>query len=366
VTTTNPLDAGVFAVHADRALWNAGTSTDSPYMLQQYSDVSTCQTYSGGSPYVYYQWTATSTSTVDIILFSYNDTVTDNSWVATLYNSSQLAFLGTGNITVPVDGCATSNWVAAVREETSFTKVNQNNYAAGIFVGFNQVQGQNYTVVLSGYNTNDNNIYGVFIRPSLQGFLGSSQTYNRPDFGSVEEGNTCNPGSNVYYWTIHIFTAQFNTYVVDNGNSLSSLDTAACLYFGNNDANPPAACNANWLQCVDTGDIGPLHQLGTIPGQNYTIIQTTYSSSAGSGNPDYILYIYTGTQLGPLPIVTTGIDFTTGAITSGAVTSGAMTTDLVTTASLTTAGTGEEESSSPASKLQLIASFIAFILLASI
>jgi len=314
VTTTDPTDAGVFAVHADRAMWTMGTTNASPYMLQQYTSTSTCQSYSSGSPYTYYQWAATTNSKVDIIAFSYNNTMTSNNFVASLYNSTALAFLGLGNLTNPVDGCATAAWMDSASDESSYTKVSQNYFAASIFVGVQQTAGTNYTIVLSGYNTDENYIYGVYVRPSVQGFLGGQQTYYRPSFGSLQDGDICANGTSTYYWTPVVFTAQYTTYVVDNGNSASGLDTAACLYYGNNVGSadmtvPPVPCNANWLQCIDTGDIGPLHQLGTTPGRNYTIVQTTYSSSAGSGNPEYMLYIYTGVQLGPLPpAATTGVE----------------------------------------------------------
>jgi hypothetical protein len=290
-------------------------------MLQQYTSTSTCQSYSGGSPYVYYQWTATTNAKVDIVAFSYNNTVQNNNFVASLYNTSTLPFLGQGNITNPVDGCAAGGWVDSQSEETSYTKISQNFFAGAIFVGVQQTIGTNYTIILSGYNTDENYIYGVYIRnPSVQGFLGGVQNYYRPDFGSAQDGDVCNNGTSQYYWRPVVFTAQYTTYVVDNGNSDTGLDTAACLYYGNNEGSadmsvPPVPCSTNWLQCIDTGDIGPLHQLGTTPGRNYTIVQTTYSSGAGSGNPEYMLFVYTGVQLGPLPVTTTGVE-TTMALSS--------------------------------------------------
>jgi hypothetical protein len=320
VTTTSELYAGVFAVHADRAQWTAATTNASPYMLQQFTSTSSCGSYSTGSPYVYYQWTAAATEVIDVIAFSYNNTMISNTFVASLYNSSQLAFLGTGNITNPADGCVNAYWIDAVGEESSYTKISQNYFAAAIFVGVQQVQGQNYTIILSGYNTDENYIYGVLTRPSLQGFLGTQQNYNRPTFGSVSNGDTCDNSSSTYYWYPVVFTAAFSTYVVDNG--YGAFDTAACLYSGNNLGSadmtvPPLSCSVNWLQCIDTGDVGPLHQLGTAPGANYTIVQTTYSSGGGGPGAEYTLWIYTGTQLGPLPVTTTAVA-TTAAMSSSA------------------------------------------------
>jgi hypothetical protein len=321
VTTTDATDAGVFAVHADRAAWTAGTNSDSsPYMLQQYTGYSDCDSYSTASPYVYYSWAAAATSVIDIIVFSYNSTVINNNFVASLYNTST-GFFGTGNATNPVEGC-TANWVDNAGEETSYTKISQDYFAAAIFVGVQQTVGVNYTIVGSGYNTGDNYIYGVFIRPSVQGFFGTTQNYYRPDFGSLQDGDICENGTSAYYWRPVVFNAQYNTYVVDNGNSVSGVDTAACLYYGNNEGSvdmtvAPVPCSANWLQCIDTGDVGPLHQLGTTPGRNYTVVQTTYSSGSGSG-AEYMLYVYTGVQLGPLPITTTGVETTLAASSSSA------------------------------------------------
>jgi hypothetical protein len=322
VTTTDPTDAGVFSVHADRAAWTGFTTDASPYMRQQYTSSSTCQQYSGGSPYVYYQWTATTTSVIDIAVFSYNNTMINNGWVASLYNSSQLAFLGTGNVTSPADGCATPYWVDSVGEDSTYTKVSQNYFAAGIFIGAQQVAGQNYTVILSGYNTDENYIYGVMTRPTVRGFLGTNYNFNRPSFGSLQDGDSCdNSSSSTYYWTPVVFTAVFSTYVVDNGNSYGGLDTAACLYYGLNVGSPdgtvpPVSCGPNWLQCIDTGDIGPLHQLGTTPGANYTIVQTSYSSGASAGS-EYTLFVYTGTQLGPVPVTTTAAPVVTTGVEGG-------------------------------------------------
>jgi len=339
VTTTDPTDAGVFSAHADRSagpVLSQGTTTSSPYMLQQYTSYDTCTSYSSGAPYVYFQWTAATTGYIDIIGFSYNSTITSNSWVASLYNTSaaQLPFIGTGNATNPADGCVNAYWVDNFDEETSFSKVSQSYFSAGVLIGVHVTAGQNFTLVMSGYYTTDNYIFGYMTRPTVQGYLGSNPNFYRPSFGSTQAGDTCTNGTSGFNWYPIIITAAYTTYVVDNGASYSGIDTAACLYYGNNAGSAdqtvaPVTCSANWLQCIDTGDIGPLHQLGTVVGQNYTIVQTTYSSGAGTG-VDFALYVYTGAQLGPLPITTTGApivttaDMTTGGAAEGSGSSASM------------------------------------------
>jgi hypothetical protein len=325
VTTTNPAAAGVFSVHADRAMWNATTSDSSPYMYIQNSG-SSCSSSSSIGSYTSYTWTAATTGMIDIVMFSYNSSITTNRFTASLYNTSSanLAGLGTGNASNPVDLCATGAenfFQQTVYYETQVNKISQTGYASATFTGVPQVAGQNYTVVFTSYISFENYIYGIWTRPSLLGTLGTTQNYDRPVFGSIADG-PCVNGSSQYYWFPVVFTAQYNTYVVDNGYSpTNNFDTAACLYSGNNVGAPdqsvaPAGCTANWLQCVDTGDIGPLHQLGTTPGRNYTIVQTSFSSSGGSPPANYMLWIYTGVQLGPLPITTTGVE--TGLLSSSA------------------------------------------------
>jgi len=312
VTTTDPTDAGVFAVHADRAIWTGATSASSPVMYEQYSGSSSCSSSSSGGTYTYYSWTATNTTMLDIVVFSYNSTIQNNDFVATLYNSSNLAGLGTGNTTNPVDLCIDAYWQQTVYAETSINKVNQDFFAAGTFTGVSVTAGQNYTIVISSYTSLENYIYGIWTRPTLLGRLGTTLNYYRPNLNT----DTCVNGSSPFYWDGIVFTAQQTTYVMDNGNSPNSFDTAACLYSGNNEGSrdqtvAPLGCSATWLQCIDTGDIGPLHQLGTVPGRNYTIVQTSYSAGGGSGaSYDYMLWFYTGTQLGPLPVTTTGVETT--------------------------------------------------------
>jgi len=318
VTTTDPTDAGVFAVHADRAIWTGATSASSPVMYEQYSGSSSCSSSSSGGTYTYYSWTATNTTMLDIVVFSYNSTIQNNDFVATLYNSSNLAGLGTGNTTNPVDLCIDAYWQQTVYAETSINKVNQDFFAAGTFTGVSVTAGQNYTIVISSYTSLENYIYGIWTRPTLLGRLGTTLNYYRPNLNT----DTCVNGSSPFYWDGIVFTAQQTTYVMDNGNSPNSFDTAACLYSGNNEGSrdqtvAPLGCSATWLQCIDTGDIGPLHQLGTVPGRNYTIVQTSYSAGSGSGaSYDYMLWFYTGTQLGPLPVTTTGVETTVMASSS--------------------------------------------------
>jgi len=255
---------------------------------------------------------------IDIVVFSYNNTIQDNDFVATLYNSSNLAGLGTGNTTNPVDLCIDANWIETVYKESTLNKVSQNYFAAGTFTGVSVTAGQNYTIVISSYTSGENYIFGVFTRPSLLGRLGTTLNYYRPDLNT----DTCSNGTSPFYWDAIVFTAQFTTYVMDNGYSPNSFDTAACLYSGNNEGSAdqtvaPQGCSANWLQCIDTGDIGPLDQLGTVPGRNYTVVQTSYSAGSGSGaSYDYMLWFYTGVQLGPLPITTTGVETTVMAASS--------------------------------------------------
>jgi hypothetical protein len=261
---------------------------------------------------------------IDIVMFSYNASITTNRFTASLYNTSanNLAGLGTGNASNPVDLCTTGAenfFQQTVYYESTVNKISQNNFASATFTGVSQVAGQNYTVVFTSYISFENYIYGIWTRPSLLGTLGITQNYDRPSFGSIADG-PCVNGSSQYYWFPIVFNAQYTTYVVDNGRSpTNDYDTAACLYSGNNVGSPdqsvaPIGCTANWLQCVDTGDIGPLHQLGTTPGRNYTIVQTSFSSSGGSPPANYMLWIYTGVQLGPLPITTTGVE--TGLLSS--------------------------------------------------
>jgi hypothetical protein len=317
VTTTLASAAGVFAVHADRAIWTDVTTDTSPMMYKQFTG-SSCSTSSTILPYVYYTWTALNTTTIDIVVFSRNTTVS-NYITAGLFNGT-VAGLGSGNATSPFDICVnnSANFMLADDEETSINKISQTGYASATFTAVSVTAGTSYTVVLTGYYSTDRQLFGIWTRPTLLGVLNPTQNFNRPSFGSVADGDVCTSDSSTYYWNAIVFTAQFSTYVVDNGYSPNNFDTAACLYTGNNEGSAtaaPVACDANWLQCIDTGDVGPLAQLGTVPGRNYTIVQTSYSTSSYTVGDDYMLWFYTGTQLGPVPVTTTGVE-TTMALSS--------------------------------------------------
>lgn len=305
VTTDNAAYAGVFAVHADRSDWIGSTTSDaSPYWNYPYPGYDYCSETSYAVPYTYHSFNVAASGWYDILVYGYNSTDTSISLIAALYNETHPAFVGTGNATNPASPCPVANtFVRSEDEDSYYTKINMNNYATAYFSNYWLALGTNYTLVLSSDYSYENYIFGTWVRKTVSGSL-EYDGFLRPDLSSFP----CSASTSSFKYTPIVFTAAYSTYVVDNG--YSSFDTAACLYTGVNVGTavvPPTPCIATWLQCIDTGDVGPLHQLGTTIGANYTIVQTTYSSGGGSIGADYTLYVYTGVQLGPLPITTTGV-----------------------------------------------------------
>jgi len=305
ITTNDAAYAGVFAVHADRSDWVGGTTSDgSNYWNAPDGGQSYCTTSGYYTPYTSHTFTVVVSGYYDVIVYGFNSTDTTVDIIAALYNETHPAFIGTGNFTNPANPCPAGNtFVWSEDDSSTYTKVNQNNYGTAYFSNVWLTLGVNYTMVMSSSYEYENYFFGTWVRPTVTGRL-QYDGFLRPDLSSFP----CSPSTSSYKYTPVVFTATFSTYVMDNG--YGDFDTAACLYSGMNVGTavvPPAPCPVNWLQCIDTGDIGPLHQLGTTIGANYTIVQTTYSSGGGSIGAEYNLYIYTGVQLGPLPVTTTGV-----------------------------------------------------------
>jgi hypothetical protein len=324
VVVTGPSAAtlGLFAIHVDVATLNGATNElTSPWWSaptgQSRSYKGTCSASSYPAPYTSFSWAQNGTSTVDILMFGYNSTVTPTStWYfsAGVYNNTNLAFLGTGNQTNPVSGCNTPYFIYQVSTDYTdldFNLQNTENYQAAAALGLNLVNGMNYSIVIGTYDSSVFTAnFGIFMRPTSLGNLGSTLDFTAPTVPGLSTTTTCTPSSTRYYG-VNWFTAQYNAYILDNPQGF--FDTAGCLYRGLNIGNataPPLNCPGNsshlaFIQCGDTGDGGPVANF-LIPGVNYTWIQLPYSGT-GTAGAQYLLYNYSGKLLGRAPVTTTGV-----------------------------------------------------------
>jgi len=162
-----------------------------------------------------------------------------------------------------------------------------------------------YTIVVSGSDDTEIGPFGGRISTTVYYKIGTNANFPAPPQNELPtDCLTDAAGFTLKVWRSFIFTAQFGTYVVDTGPSDIGFDTISALYVGNNAGSadqtvPPNSCT-NFLQCVDTGDVGPLSQSGLVVGLNYTIVVTTYSSSAPT-DLWFTLWAFTGNNTGIIP-----------------------------------------------------------------
>lgn len=320
VTGPSALTLGLFAIHVDAATLNGGANELTSnwwYAPSGQSDSyrSTCSDSSYEAPYTSFSFAQNGTSVVDILMFGYNSTVT-TSWdfSAGVYNNTALAFLGTGNQTNPASGCNTPFFIyqrSTDYSDLDFNLQNTVNYQAAGALGLTLTNGMNYSIVIGTYDSYTFTAqYGVFMRPTSLGQLGTTLDFTPPSVPGLSTTTDCVLASTQRYYGTNWFTAQYNAYILDNPGGF--FDTAGCLYKGLNIGNataPPANCPSNtshlrFIQCGDTGDGGPVANF-LIPGVNYTWVQLPYSGS-GTAGANYLLYNYSGKLLGNAPVTTTG------------------------------------------------------------
>jgi len=229
-----------------------------------------------------------------------------------------------------------ANWVNTVGLDDA-ARVSNLAGGGGVFASLTLLPTVNYTIVLQTQDSINYGPFGVLVRPTIYGNLGQNTNYNSPDLSTYNSDGSCSPRGSLANWRAVVFTAQYPTYVVDTGPSAVGFDSESDLYLGNNagsadQTTPPTTCGG-FLQCVDTGDIGPLSDNGFLPGQNYTIVVTTYSTG-NAANGTFTLFIFTGQQIGPVSSATTGVaGATTGVASTTGFSSATTAAPRVTTAS---------------------------------
>jgi len=325
IVITSSSASGVFSIHVVPADFYANSGASAFWAWNPTVGGSgtpaVCQ--SSNSPlsqYVSFVFTVPSTGLYDINVVFANFTASSNSFVATLYKVGNVAFIGTGNASVGVDLCGCSNcaanWVNTIGDDSA-TRYTPSSGGAGVFPSISLSASVNYTIVFQTTSSTNYGPFGVLTRPTIYGNLGQNTNYLSPDLSTYNSGSGCSPRSSAANWRAFVFTAQFPTYVVDTGPTSVGFDSESDLYIGNNagsvdQTTPPNTCNG-FLQCVDTGDIGPLSTNGFVPGQNYTIVVTTYSTG-NAPNGTFTLFIFSGQQIGPVSVLTSGVaGGTTGA-----------------------------------------------------
>jgi hypothetical protein len=331
ITGSSATNLGLFAIHVDVATLNGATNELTGHWWTTPSSQSsgsrtTCSDGSYTTPYTYFSFYQNGTTVTDILVFSYNSTVTSSySISAALYNTATLNFTNSGNQTDPVSGCTTPYFVYGFGSSFSDLSFNLQNtggkYAAAAALGLTLMNGTTYSIVVGTYDyyTYTAN-FGVFMRATYLGRLSNQTLVDIPYIGAYATTTDCTPSTTDSYVGINPFTAQYNAYILDNPQS-GFFDAAGCLYFGLNLGNAtsgPINCPGNtslisFVQCGDTGDGGPVSNF-LIPGYNYTWLQFTFQSSGTAGNR-YLLYNYSGKLLGTAPITTTA-PLTTAAVTT--------------------------------------------------
>jgi hypothetical protein len=309
VVVTTSSGEGLFAVHADSSKNQKQlTATDPWRQIPSYSS-SSCVNSGSDAPYYYYVFSPATTGLYDVFFYGYNSTTTFTNYiVGTLYNGT-VSNLGAGNSSNPADLCTGSAFVDVDDDDSSLSGVSTSRQAAGVFPKQMLTAGVNYTIVVSSYYDATYGAFGVWWRPTVYGNVGDQATYTPPQFSGGVIDQPCTASTTAKYWDSVIFKATQSTYVIDNGSvggSFSGFDTDACVYSGNNAGTKytvgPVSCT-NVIQCGDTGDVAPLGITGLIPNSNYTVVTTSHFTTTALR--DYVLFIYSGVQLGPAPVVTT-------------------------------------------------------------
>jgi len=256
------------------------------------------------SPYISYNWTQATTGLYDINIFLGNTTVTTPQFIAALYNTTQ-SWVGTGTEANPANPCAAAaGFYWGITSDDSISLVTTGFGTAGVFPLVMLTAGTVYTVVVGGSDDTEVGPFGGRISPTVYFQVGPTANYAAVSPETLPADCVSqSTGATLKVWKAFVFTAQWPTYVVDTGPTGIGFDTISELYIGNNAGvaytTPPAPCTG-YLQCVDTGDIGPLSAAGLVVGANYTIVVTTYSSSAPSV-PWFTLWAFTGNTTGSIP-----------------------------------------------------------------
>jgi len=321
------------------------------------------------SQYAFYEFTVPSSGLYDINVAFVNYTEVED-FVASLFKIGTLSFIGTGNLTDGVDPCGCSNcaanWVATIDEDDGLLNWNDDAGEAGIFPTVSLLTGTTYTVLMQTDDIEFTGAWGVTVRPTVYQTIGQATNYVDPIFDDCDEAPiVCTPDTgNLYNWRAFVFTALYQTYLIQVGEtslpSDNELDEGQLnLYFGNNagssdQTTPPASCPVSgnvFIQCGEE-DGNPVAYSGFVVGQNYTVVVTDIDSEFNSPNATFTLLIYGGTQVGVIgssttgfssattgsPVVTTGKASTTG-FSSATTASPVVTTGIASSTTAAASGT---------------------------
>jgi len=245
-----------------------------------------------------------------------------------LFKIGTLSFIGTGNLTDGVDPCActncAANWVATVDEDDGLLNWNDVAGEATIFPTVTLVTGTTYTVLMQTDDIEFTGAWGVTVRPTIYQTIGQATNYVDPIFDDCDEAPiVCTPDTgNLYNWRAFVFTAQYQTYLIQVGETddENELDEGQLnLYFGNNagssdQTTPPASCPASgnvFIQCGEE-DGNPVAYSGFVVGTNYTVVVTDIDTEFNTPNATFTFLIYGGIEVGGTGSSTTGKASTTG------------------------------------------------------
>lgn len=286
-----------FAIHADSSDFHKEVTSNDHWISPSFQG-STCQSdSSASSPYSWYTFSPESTGSYDIFYYTYSPSNPSPVVIATLYEGP-VTFLGTGTQDEPADPC-TQSWLQTQHSDDPWwIYVGKQFYGFGVFTNKTLVSGVNYTIVLSGY-TNESQFHGVWIRPTIINALGTEQNYYPPDLIYGYDKLPCTPKTAPYWWNTHLLIPEYPTMVTDIQEL--DFDARGCLNVGTSGVKysvPPNSCEG-LVRCSDLGDVTSLAVSGWQIGEEYTLSVTPYFSAASPGK--YALYVYSGTQLGPLP-----------------------------------------------------------------
>jgi hypothetical protein len=303
ITGEGPVGTGTQGIFAANlvAADSTGTTVGATSMWKvpdTAANLGTCTSYSTPVQFKTYTFTATRSAVHDINVYFSNNTFTNSFTVsAAVYTGTFPPVGATGTI----ESC-NGTFIASTYGDSG------DRYTT---VTIPLTSGSIYTVAFSGTDTDEIGFFGVVIEPTIyKTTAGSPNNWNSPSVPALATSTVCTDTGSTKLYDATIITAEYTTYIMDTG--VASFDTAAVLYYGNNlgtPTTPPSTC-VNFLIVGDTGDGGPLAFQGIVPGFNYTVIVTGYSSGSGA----YTLWALTGVQLGviPPPPTTTGVPLPTG------------------------------------------------------
>jgi hypothetical protein len=305
ITSSDPTRNGMFAVHADSTKFQKNVQDSDPWVYIPYTSTTTCTSYTSYyAPYAAYTFSVATAGNYDILFWAYNATDISPGVIATLYNGT-VSYLGTGTQAVPANPCTGQPYVMSDSGDSTYTEIYKSYYDSGALMNVPLNANYNYTVMITSYNGNEYNAYGVWYRPSLVGTLGTVANYNSPSLSSGQPrgiSEPCDADTSGHVWNTHVMTSTYSTVVVDTGYSPDSLDESTCIYSGNNTGvkytTSPINCSVTLLQCGDSGSSAPLAVSG-LTNSLFTVIEFPYYSGVSYAGYRYTLWVYSGTQLGP-------------------------------------------------------------------